>query len=283
MYVGVDGVAKRVVKMYVGVDGIAREVTGGYIGVDGVAKKFFDGHEPPPVIDPVLSYNSWAAISYAARHDIVPATWAIGDLTAPFNTIIPSNITYYCQLIGKKHDNVTNPLEYGQAKAGLTFQLGVSAGGTRRGVYHSPVSFNTTNTNIGGWPGSNLRNTLLPTIEVNTLPQELREVIVPVNKYSGSGGVFTGAVILESSDRLFPFSEVEIRAKTASTLDGEGERYEFYLASGRIVRTNGGSNVGWVTRSPRNSVSELAANSASGGAAVGSANSNSNYAFAFCL
>lgn len=41
MYIGVDGIARKVKKMYVGVDNVAREVKKGYIGVSSVARPFF--------------------------------------------------------------------------------------------------------------------------------------------------------------------------------------------------------------------------------------------------
>ena len=45
MYLGVDGIARRVKKMYVGVEGIARKVKKGYIGVGGLARPFWSGGE----------------------------------------------------------------------------------------------------------------------------------------------------------------------------------------------------------------------------------------------
>ena len=40
-YIGVKGVARKVVSQYVGVSSVARKVTNGYVGVDGVARKFY--------------------------------------------------------------------------------------------------------------------------------------------------------------------------------------------------------------------------------------------------
>ena len=41
MYIGVNGVARKVKTPYVGVDGKARKVKAGYIGVNGVARQFY--------------------------------------------------------------------------------------------------------------------------------------------------------------------------------------------------------------------------------------------------
>lgn len=40
-YIGVNGVARKVVSPYIGVNGVARNVKSGYVGVDGVARLFF--------------------------------------------------------------------------------------------------------------------------------------------------------------------------------------------------------------------------------------------------
>ena len=42
VYVGVDGVAKKVKSMYIGVDGIARKIKKAYIGVDNIAKLIYE-------------------------------------------------------------------------------------------------------------------------------------------------------------------------------------------------------------------------------------------------
>ena len=41
IYLGEDGIARKVKNMYVGVDSVARKVKKGYIGVDGKAQKFY--------------------------------------------------------------------------------------------------------------------------------------------------------------------------------------------------------------------------------------------------
>ena len=41
LYVGVDGIARKIKKAYVGVDGIARKIKKAYVGVDGVARLIY--------------------------------------------------------------------------------------------------------------------------------------------------------------------------------------------------------------------------------------------------
>ena len=49
-YIGVNGVARKVVSPYVGVEGVARKVTAGYIGVNGVARLFFAPDNGEPIV-----------------------------------------------------------------------------------------------------------------------------------------------------------------------------------------------------------------------------------------
>lgn len=64
IYVGIDGLAKKVGNMYVGVDGIARKIKKGYVGVDGVARLFYDadGGKAEPLY---IYLSGWSAIQNA--------------------------------------------------------------------------------------------------------------------------------------------------------------------------------------------------------------------------
>ena len=41
VWIGVDGVARKIIGVWIGVDGVARKVTNGYIGINGVARQFY--------------------------------------------------------------------------------------------------------------------------------------------------------------------------------------------------------------------------------------------------
>ena len=60
-YIGVNGVARKVVSPYVGVEGVARNVMAGYVGVDGVARLFF----APESGNVVLEVEKITADTYA--------------------------------------------------------------------------------------------------------------------------------------------------------------------------------------------------------------------------
>lgn len=69
VYIGVDGVAKKVKKIYCGVDGIAKKVKKGYIGIGGIARPFWTGGE--------LDYYGTATALKQKRHSLAATT--IGD------------------------------------------------------------------------------------------------------------------------------------------------------------------------------------------------------------
>lgn len=66
VYLGVDGIARKVKKIYLGVGGVARKVKKGYMGVGGVARPFFGGGE-------LVYYGTAEALS-VARAGLAAAT-----------------------------------------------------------------------------------------------------------------------------------------------------------------------------------------------------------------
>lgn len=82
---------------------------------------------------------------------------------------------------------------------------------------------NTKMTSIGGgWRGSELR-TWLNEEFFEQLPDWLQKKIVPVVKKSSEG-----EKIVETVDKIFIPSEIEVFGKTKFSMDGEGEQYEFF-------------------------------------------------------
>lgn len=63
MYLGVDGVARKVSKPYVGVDGVARKCKTGYVGVDGTARQFLSGASKVTVTVTVSGKNAGSGIT----------------------------------------------------------------------------------------------------------------------------------------------------------------------------------------------------------------------------
>ena len=70
LYIGVDGVARKVKKAYIGVDNVARKVKKMYLGVDGVARCIFSGGGE-------LNYYGTATSLSQARNGLASTT--VGD------------------------------------------------------------------------------------------------------------------------------------------------------------------------------------------------------------
>ena len=194
------------------------------------------------------------------------------------------------RILGFNHDNLTNPLAYGEAtatgKAGITWQ-NVDCLATR-------YPMNDTNTNAGGYPASLMKTSTLPTIKA-TLPQNLQDIIKTVDKKSANGGSSNYSETVTTSENLFLLAGVEIFGSDSSygyAQDGanEGTQYAYWsahnTANDRIkYYDNAGtlSATGWWERSSNYSItSYFCTVNNIGGASYYSASSSRGVAFAYC-
>lgn len=83
-------------------------------------------------------------------------------------------------------------------------------------------------TNVGGWKDSKMRNTYMPRF-YKLLPSDLQALILPVKKKTSAGG--ESEEIVETIDKLFLPSEIEIAGTTDCSCEGEGELYEYFKNS----------------------------------------------------
>ena len=105
LYIGVDGVARKVKKAYIGVDNVARKVKKMYLGVNGIARCIFSSRE--------LSYYGTATNLSIARNTIASTT--VGNY-ALFGGGLPatSNVDAYDINLTR-----TNPFGLSSSKYGL--------------------------------------------------------------------------------------------------------------------------------------------------------------------
>ena len=132
---------------------------------------------------------------------------------------------------------------------------------------------NLTHTNEGGWEKSRMRTVYMERV-FKLLPEELRNIIVPVKKSTSAGGGSTDITV--SEDKLFLFSLAEIYSQrgisksdnsnisgNADTYQEEGTQYEYfkellgdadpYDDNEEIIKrkaNGGGSTYVWWLRSP---------------------------------
>ena len=98
-------------------------------------------------------------------------------------------------------------------------------------------SFNSTNTNVGGWRDSEMRTYVNGTI-YESLPSDLQNVIVSTNVISGHGST-AGETNFESEDKLYLLSSEEIYGNFANfaskgndTATGASKQLDYYKEQG---------------------------------------------------
>lgn len=267
-FVGVGGTARKMQAAYVGVNGIARKVLKVYVGVNGIARPCFTSDN----IDPVFADNDWETIAYASEHGQIPDTWLVGD-TKDFT--LTGGETLTAQIVGFDHDDLSD----GSGKAGITFGLQNLMASTRQ--------MNSSNTNAGGFTGSDMYDWLQSTL-LNSLPSDLRAVIKSVNKKTSAGN--GSSTINTNAMKIFLFSEIEIFGSVTYSKPGEGEQYSrFATASSRIKRLSNGSGSAsrWWERSPYGNDSigfnYFCSVDSSGNAATNGDDDSRGVCFGFCI
>ena len=213
-----------------------------------VKSLFYNGTEVWNALPPKdsLENMSWEDISLVCRAGAASEYWQLGDT----KYMVPGNAATILQIIGFDHDIVTDAAAYGRERAGLTLQL-----------LQPPTSLNAAlnGTNYAGtsWHHSTamyrstVRTTLFPNYYESTIPQELKSVLVPVDKsYITADGGVEGII----SDTLFLASNNEILGNDNSGFGSEGAQYAYYAqGNSRVKKNANGSAITWWTRSPTGS------------------------------
>ena len=113
----------------------------------------------------------------------------------------------------------------------------------------STYQWNTSNTNVGGWNASYMRNTVMPII-LAQLPDEVQEVIATVKRKSVYSG--TDGTLVESEDKLFCLFEREIFSSRSNSRQEEwnaNTRWQYYAQNdtnaARIKQRNGSNTIWW--------------------------------------
>lgn len=150
------------------------------------------------------------------------------------------------------------------------------------------TKYTMNGTNSGGWPASQMRNSIVPSI-LNTFPAELtaNNAIKYVDVISGVGNGENR--VTTSSDRLRMLSVTELGTSNTNAVKGEGTKYAYYTSGTRRRKKIGTSNAQYYTRTPfgisgnSNNFGSLSmvAISTSGGTEGLYANTSAGVSFAF--
>ncbi len=181
-----------------------------------------------------LENMSWSDISKVCRAGYASKYFEVGDK----KTITCGSSTYIVDLIDFDHDTPSDIISYGRSRAGVTFALhGVASSSPMS----NPNSSDPSNTK--GWDGSYMRNTKLASV-FEELADDLKSVIVSVNKLTSIGGMSSELAL--SEDNLFLLAESEIFSNITYSAAGEGAQYAYYYTGNSEVKE---SLVYWL-RSP---------------------------------
>lgn len=195
-----------------------------------------------------LETCSWSQISEIANSGKARRYFNIGESK---KVTFTNGLSVDFAIIGFDHDDLST----GSGKAGITFgaktflydQLGGNIG------FRSSMANSASN--AGGWSQSKMRLTMMPTI-FGSMPDDLREAIVPVVKKTTAGSQSSEIVLTD--DKLWLYSRKEIDNDTLIGYSDEGEQYEYWRtikngssAEGRIITYAGkGGSSGYLLRTP---------------------------------
>ena len=230
-------------------------------------------------VEEVLNDNEWSIISSVSSVGEAANYWSVGDrkaitLNGTINSFITfDNETYYAFIIGFDHNSTyegTNRIHFQFGKTALTAGIDVCFIDSSYNTAESTNAFrmNTSDTNVGGWEDSYMRNTICGTSLTNysgtfigVLPSALRSVLKAVTKYTDNTGDSSTAAtnVTATTDYIFLLTEYEvfgsISIQGANAYESSKQaRYAYYSAGNSRVKYQHSatdSTAFWWLRSPR--------------------------------
>ena len=203
----------------------------GILKVDTVKQYEFDGtlnyfrDQPWNVINSNLNNGNLGQYNIGDYHPII--------LNGTAGNITFDNVQAYAIIIGKNHNSSIE----GNNKLHLQIALNTTNTQTLQNT-----QMNTTDSNVGGWNGCYMRNTICSQF-LNCLPSDLREIIKDTTKYTdnyGNNGQNNQSHVTSTTDKVFLLSEYEIFGTCTQSNTYEAnyqQQYEWYKGldnAGRI-------------------------------------------------
>lgn len=190
-------------------------------------------------VSTTLADNTPETIQKVAQAGMASNFWSVGDKIgiAMSGTVGSLSIsgTYYAFILGFDHNASI------EGSNSIHFALGMTSGGKKIAFvdssYNTQIStngfnMNTSNTNSGGWNGSQMRTNIMPAIK-NALPSAWRSVIKATTKYSDNtgGGNDTASYVTSTSDEIFLPAEFEVhgaRTYANSAEQNKQKQYDYF-------------------------------------------------------
>lgn len=256
-----------------------------------------------------LNDTEWAVIKEVSDLGQGANFWSIGDrkavtLNGTVGALTLSNYTTYAFILGFDHNSGyegTNRIHFQFAKTALTDGKDVAFVDSSYASAGTTAAFrmNTSDTNVGGWSSSYMRNTICGTsltsysnTFIGVIPSELRSVLKSVTKYTDNKGnsSTTAANVTATTDYVFLLAEYEVFGTISNANTNEASKqaqYAYYSAGNSKVKYQHSATSSaaiWWLRSPRRSYNNyFVAVSAGGGVSYRYAANSIGFAPGFCV
>ena len=224
----------------------------------------------------VLNDNSWATIREVSSAGLGANYWAVGDvkeikINGKVGNTTFSNLAVNAFILGFNHNSAR---EGGNKIHFQIGKIGSAAVALCDSKYNTTISgtgyfsWNTSNTNSGGWNACYKRKTLygndgtptspLANSLMAALPSDLRAVMQPVTKYTDNTGNSSNSSgnVTTTTDYLFDLSEFEVFGTRSYANQYEQNyqlQYDYYKAGNTKIANNHTAvttAVWWGLRSP---------------------------------
>ena len=224
----------------------------------------------------VLNDNSWATIREVSSAGLGANYWAVGDvkeikINGKVGNTTFSNLAVNVFILGFNHNSAR---EGGNKIHFQIGKIGNAAVALCDSKYNTNISgtgyfsWNTSNTNSGGWNACYKRKTLygndgtptspLANSLMAALPSDLRAVMQPVTKYTDNTGNSSNSSgnVTTTTDYLFDLSEFEVfgtRSYANQYEQNYQAQYDYYKAGNTKIANNHTAvttAVWWGLRSP---------------------------------
>ncbi|PKL31591.1 hypothetical protein CVV43_01825 [Candidatus Saccharibacteria bacterium HGW-Saccharibacteria-1] len=189
-----------------------------------------------PEIGTTLANCTWKEIKLIAEAGLGDDYFNIGDTK---DLTLTTGETLTMQIYDFNHDDKSD----GSGKANITF-------GTKD-LMASKRIMNNPDTNVGGWDASQSRAWINTTL-YNTIPSYVQSSIKPVIKKTSVG--YSGYSIINSIDKLFLFSEVELFGSNSFSYYGEGTKYPIFTDNASRAKKQSGIASEYWLRSPSRAI-----------------------------
>lgn len=214
--------------------------------------------------DSVLNNNTWEEISQASSLGVASSVWSIGDVKIDTikgtieNLSVNGEYGFYIADFDHNKEIEGAGITFIGFKTGYTNGIDIALCDSNYNRQQtSGFIMNTTNTNVGGWAASYMRNTVIPSFK-QTLSSNLKSVIKTTTIYTDNTGNRSDVAsnVTTTTDSIYLPAEYEIfgeRYRSNQYEQNYQTQFAYYKNGNSKIKYNHSSTsnaVYWWQRSP---------------------------------